>query len=440
MTQIDFENHIHQEFPFLAKSRVLIAISGGMDSVVLTRVCHKMNLNIALAHCNFNLRGTESDADEEFVLELAEDLDLEVFIESFETETYATENNISIQMAARELRYNWFLELAEQLNFDYILTAHHADDNLETFFINLMRGTGLDGLTGIPETNGKLVRPLLPFSHSELQVFAKGEKMSWQEDSTNASTKYLRNKLRHDIIPVLKEMNPQFLQNFQKTQVHLQESAEIIDDALVRIQKKIVYTTDNSIQLDVKKLQQLSNPKVYLYQLLKDFQFTEWDDVYQLLFAQSGKYVLSQTHRLVKDRTTIILTERPENIKTKSFTWEENESELFLPNGQLTVENSSKLGEISASRLYVDKDLLKYPLTVRKWEKGDYFYPFGMTGKKKVSKFFKDEKLSLPEKEQVWLLCSNNRIIWVIGLRADNRFKVTTDTNHILKISFHNET
>ena len=440
MTAIDFKNHIHKNLPFLTKSKVLIAISGGMDSVVLTHVCQNLELNIALAHCNFNLRGAESDADEEFVLELAEDLDLEVFIESFETETYASENNISIQMAARDLRYTWFQELADQLQFDYILTAHHADDNVETFFINLMRGTGLDGLTGIPETNGKLVRPFLPFSHKALQAYANTKKLVWRNDSSNASTKYLRNKLRHDVIPILKEMNPQFLDNFQKTQAHLQESSEIIEDTLVKIQKKVVLASDNSIQLDVKKLQQLSNPKVYLFYLLKDFQFTEWDDVYQLLYAQSGKYVLSQTHRLVKDRNTLILTERPENIKTKSFIWEENESELFLPNGQLTIENSSKLGEISASRLYVDKDLLKYPLTVRKWEKGDYFYPFGMTGKKKVSKFFKDEKLSLPEKEQVWLLCSNNQIIWVIGLRADNRFKVTTDTNHILKISFHNET
>lgn len=440
MTQIDFEHHIQQELPFLAKSRILIAISGGMDSVVLTHICHKMKLNIALAHCNFNLRDTESDADEDFVLELAKDLDLEVFIESFETQTYAAENNISIQMAARDLRYAWFHELADQLQFDYILTAHHADDNLETFFINFMRGTGLDGLTGIPETSGKLVRPLLPFSHAALQTFAKREKLSWQEDSSNASTKYLRNKLRHDVIPMLKEMNPQLLQNFQKTQRYLKESSEIIDDARVRIQKKIVHATDNSIQLDVKKLQQLSSPKAYLYQLLKDFQFTEWDDVYQLLYAQSGKFVLSKTHRLVKDRTTLILTELPTETENTEFVWHENNPEIIGPFGRLTLENTNSVTETTGTCIFVNKDLLKYPFTIRPFEKGAYFYPFGMTGKKKISKFFKDEKLSLPEKEQTWLLYSNTKIVWIIGLRADNRFKVNNNTNHILKICIHNET
>ncbi|TYB76427.1 tRNA lysidine(34) synthetase TilS [Bizionia myxarmorum] len=440
MTLIDFQNHIQLKLPFLEKSRLLIAISGGMDSVVLTHICHKLNLNFALAHCNFNLRGIESDADEDFVLELAEDLDVEVFIESFETETYAEENNLSIQMAARELRYNWFHELAEQLKFDYILTAHHADDNLETFFINLMRGTGLDGLTGIPETNGILVRPLLPFSHSQLQEFAKSKKISWRDDSSNASTKYLRNKLRHDVIPILKDINPQLIQSFQKTQEHLQETAEIVDDALVRIQKKIVHASGDIIQLDVKKLQQLSNPKVYLYQLLKAFQFTEWDDVYQLLFAQSGKFVTSKTHRLVKDRTTLILTELPIEAEISEFIWIENESEISTPFGRLSIENVTEIDETSVTSIYVNKDLLKYPLTVRKCEKGAYFYPFGLSGKKKVSKFFKDEKLSMPEKEETWLLYSDTDIVWVIGLRADNRFKVTNETNPILKISLHNET
>ncbi len=440
MTPLEINNHIQNNLPFLLERRLLIAISGGMDSVVLTHLCHKLKLNISLAHCNFNLRGAESDADEEFVLQLADDLDLEVFIESFDTEAYASENNVSIQMAARDLRYAWFHELAEQLEFDYVLTAHHADDNLETFFINLMRGTGLDGLTGIPETNGKLVRPLLGFSHTDLQTFAKNENIIWRDDNSNASTKYLRNKLRHDVIPILKEMNPQLLQNFQKTQSHLQESAEIIDDALVRVQKKVVQASEDSIQFDVKKLQQLSNPKVYLYQLLKDFQFTEWDDVYQLLYAQSGKFVLSKTHRLVKDRHTLILTELPSDEDKNAKILKENESEFLLSNGRLTFENTSRIGEISATCICVDKDLLKKPLSVRKWQKGDYFYPFGMRGKKKLSKFYKDEKLSLPEKEQTWLLCSNNQIVWVIGLRADNRFKVTPNTNQILKISFQYET
>ena len=251
----NFQNHINQNLSFLNKSRLLIAISGGLDSVVLTHLCHQLKLNLALAHCNFNLRGDESDGDEEFVLQLAEDLDLEVFIESFETEDYAKTYKLSTQMAARELRYNWFEELAEQLNFDFILTAHHADDNLETFLINLSRGTGLDGLMGIPEVNNKIVRPLLTFSREDIETYAKTNKLTWREDSSNASNKYLRNKLRHDVIPVLKEINPFLLQNFESTQNHLQDSKQIIEDTIVRIQKKAVYVdNDNVIRLSIKKL------------------------------------------------------------------------------------------------------------------------------------------------------------------------------------------
>src|SRR5690606_26589934 len=200
-----FKNHIDKNLSFLKESKLLIAISGGLDSVVLTHLCYKLGLKISLSHCNFNLRGTESDEDEDFVLELAEDLELEVFIENFDTQAFAQDHKLSTQMAARTLRYHWFEELAQQLHFDYILTAHHADDNLETFLINLSRGTGLDGLLGIPEKNGKLVRPLLCFSREELEKYALANNLSWREDKSNASTKYLRNKLRNDVIPTLKE-------------------------------------------------------------------------------------------------------------------------------------------------------------------------------------------------------------------------------------------
>lgn len=304
-----FQKHLDMHLDMLHGSRLLLAISGGLDSVVLTHLCHQSKLKVSLAHCNFNLRAAESDADEEFVLELADDLDMDVYIESFDTEAYAKEQHISIQMAARELRYTWFFELGEQLDFDYILTAHHADDNLETFLINLTRGTGLEGLTGIPEISDKIVRPLLPFSREALEAFAKKEYIEWREDASNASTKYLRNKLRHDVIPILKQMNPQLLQNFQTTISNLQDSQDLIDDALVKIQKKLVAVDGDQITLNIKKLKKLSNPKAYLYQLLKDFNFTAWDDVVNLLNAQSGKYVFSPTHRLLKDREFLLLSE-----------------------------------------------------------------------------------------------------------------------------------
>jgi tRNA(Ile)-lysidine synthase len=321
--------------------------------------------------------------------------------------------------------------LAEQLNFDYILTAHHADDNLETFLINFTRGTGLDGLTGIPEQNGNIVRPLLPFSRQELEVYAIGEKIEWCEDSSNASKKYLRNKLRHDIVPTLKQMNPQLLQNFQKTISHLSDSQEIVDDAVAKIQEKVVSVEEDVIKLNIKKLQKLSNPKSYLYELLKDFNFTEWDDVANLLNAQSGKQIFSSSHRLLKDRDFLLLKE------IDSASNDGNDINLKEPMSSLenlTFEEVEAITESDTSMIYVDKDKLQFPLTVRHWQEGDYFYPFGMKGKKKLSKYFKDEKLSLIDKENIRLLCSGEDIVWVIGKRADERFKVSEQTEQILKI------
>jgi tRNA(Ile)-lysidine synthase len=429
-----FQEHITNNLTFLKEGKLLIAISGGLDSVVMTHLFKILDFDIHLAHCNFNLRGEESDTDEAFVLELAEDLELEVFIESFDTQNYAEENKLSVQMAARELRYNWFEELAEQLQFDYILTAHHADDNLETFLINVSRGTGLDGLTGIPEINGKIVRPLLPFSRTDILKYAEENAIQWREDSSNASTKYVRNKLRHELIPILKELNPQLLQSFKKTQDHLNDSKSIIEDSIVKIQKKVVSISDNTILLNIDKIQKLSKPKAYLYELLKDFGFTEWDDVNNLLYAQSGKVICSKSHRLIKDRDYLMLSE---NITVKDesyFSISKDDKKITLSKCTLNLEEVETIGVSNASTIFVDKDLLKYPLMVRKWEKGDYFYPFGMTGKKKLSKFFKDEKWSLPDKEQGLLLFSDDKIVWILNSRMDNRFKVTNDTKTILKI------
>ena len=435
----NFHEHINKNFSFLNESKLLIAISGGLDSIVLTHVCQQTNLNISLAHCNFNLRGKESDGDENFVLQIAEDLDIEVFVESFETEVYAHQNKLSAQMAARELRYNWFEDLANQLHFDYILTAHHADDNLETFLINLTRGTGLDGLIGIPEINGNIIRPLLKFSRVDIEAYAKENKLVWREDSSNSSSKYLRNKLRHEVVPKLKEINPQLLQNFGKTLGYLKDSNTIIEDRIEAVSNTIInHVSDTEIHFNLEELLKLNNPKPYLFQLLKDYKFTEWNDVTNLLESQSGKYVLSETHRLLKDRNALILSSLNSNISSSevdnlSIEFDTNQIETSF--GVLNFETVNLIGEINESTIYVDKDLLKFPLKVRQWQKADYFYPFGMQGKKKLSKFFKDEKLSLLDKENVWLLCSENDIVWILNMRLDNRFKVSDKTNSILKIT-----
>ena len=429
-----FQDHINAKLPFLKKSKLLIAISGGMDSVVLARLCHNMGFKMALAHCNFNLRGNESDADEHFVLQLAEDLDLEVFVESFDTNIFAEQQKLSIQMAARKLRYDWFEALAEQLHFDYVLTAHHADDNLETFLINLTRGTGLEGLTGIPEVQGKLVRPLLPFSRETIEAFAKKSHFTWRDDSSNVSTKYVRNKLRHDVIPVLKQINPSLLLSFQNTMNNLNDTASIVNESIKKVSDRAVETLDNhQIKFKISEFKKLNNPKAYLFELLKAYGFTEWNDVANLLNAQSGKQVFSETWRLIKDRNYLLLSERPKEI-AETMTVFEADDFIDTPFGTLFLSEVDAVAETGKSLIFVDKEALRFPLTIRKWQKGDVFYPAGMTGKKKLSKYFKDEKFSLLDKENTWLLCTQTAIVWVIGKRADNRFRVTEHTKQILKI------
>ena len=420
----------------MKNAKVLIAVSGGVDSVVLTHLCLKLGLDISLAHCNFKLRNEESDADEEFVIELADLLDLQVFIEDFETTAYAAEKKISVQMAARELRYNWFEDLCQTLQFDYIFTAHHANDNLETVLINLIRGTGLQGLTGIPDKNEHIIRPLLPFSRDQVEKYARENKLRWREDISNQSVKYLRNKVRLEVIPKMLEINPQLLDSFAKTRSHLQQSVELIEDYMAVLFPKVAKEEEFGYSFKIRVLQSLPNSKAVMYALFKSFGFTEWEDVHDLLEAQPGKMVFSKTHRLIKDRDNLLLTTIPEN-STKSYEIQENEQVVMLPVGIFHFEKVDKMTRLQVDRaIFVDRMKLNYPLIVRKWKHGDYFYPFGMQGKKKLSKYFKDEKLSLPQKENCWLLCSGSKIVWVIGLRADARFAVDDDTNNILRISF----
>ncbi|MFC0604450.1 tRNA lysidine(34) synthetase TilS [Winogradskyella pulchriflava] len=431
-----FRKHIDIHFGFLKESRIIIAISGGVDSVVLAHLCKALNLNFALAHCNFNLRGEESNADEDFVLELGEELDVEVFVQNFDTQDYADKNKRSIQMAARELRYDWFAELAKQLQFDYILTAHHADDNLETFLINFTRGTGLNGLTGIPEINANIARPLLPFSREIIEAYAKANNINWREDSSNSSRKYLRNKLRHEVIPILKEINPNLLDSFKTTLENLNDTADIVDDSLVRIEKKATKSIDkNGVTFKISKFKKLSNPKAYLFEVFKDYGFTEWNDVVDLLDAQSGKQVFSSTHRLIKHREYLILTDLCHSEQSEeSLIIKKSDKSIETPLGILFFDEADAIKINTSSTIYLDRDKLNFPLELRLWKAGDVFCPSGMKGKKKISKYLKDEKLSLVEKENTWLLTSNNDIVWVVGMRADERFKVTEQTKRILKV------
>lgn len=432
-----FTEHIRRNFSFLFESKLLLAISGGIDSVVLAHLCKKAGLDFALAHCNFNLRGKESDADERFVRDLSIILDVPVFVESFDTKEFEKKQNLSTQMAARTLRYNWFNELSQLLGFQYVLTAHQADDNLETFLINLTRGTGIEGLTGIPPINGNVVRPMLPFSREAIIKYAEENKLAWREDSSNTETKYLRNKIRLEVVPKLKEINPSLLQSFQHTIDYLRGSAEILDKHLSEY-KSILFNKENGyVKVPVAQLANLQPRKAYLHAFLKVYGFTEWNDIENLLFAGSGKQVFSATHRMLKDRDYLFI-QPLENSAVNDTVYRISSSEKkFESPVKLSFKDVGEIHNEGKNIIYLDKETLKYPLTVRKWQNADYFYPFGMSGKKKVSKFFKDEKFSLIDKENQWLLCSQNEIVWVIGHRADNRFRVQKSTANIVKVQYH---
>lgn len=428
------KNNIAQNFPFLENKKLLLATSGGLDSMIMAHLFKQLNYKLALAHCNFQLRGIESFEDQNFVQNFGEKNGIQVFITQFDTEAFAKDFKISTQVAARDLRYNWFYELLETEKFDYILTAHHADDNLETFLINLSRGTGLDGLVGIPQQNDKVIRPLLLFSREEIANYAHDNTIQWREDSSNFSDKYLRNKIRHDVVPLLKELNQNFLNSFQKTQSHLQKSQAMVEDASIMVYQQVVKQEAEAIYFDLNQLRKLPNYNSYLYQWLNEFGFTAWDDIYDLVESQSGKQVFSAEFRLLKDRDTLLLT--PIYLNNE-------ESDYFILEGTLDVNvplnlSFCKVDELTVpakSTIFVAYEKLEFPLVLSRWKEGDNFQPLGMGGKsKRVSKFFKDEKLSLLEKENIWILWSGNKILWIVGLRQDERFKVNADTTNILKI------
>ncbi|MGW9686435.1 tRNA lysidine(34) synthetase TilS [Flagellimonas sp. 2504JD1-5] len=429
-----FKINLHNNMPFLKEGKLLLACSGGLDSVILAHLCFKSDLDITLAHCNFNLRGSESDEDETYVKQLALELGVPSITKSFDTKKHIQENGGSVQMAARALRYEWFDELMKTQEYDYVLTAHHADDNLETFLINLSRGSGIEGLTGIPWQNNKVIRPLLNFSRAQILEHAKLEGITWREDSSNKESKYLRNKVRHEIVPRLKEMHPTFLNNFMQTQAYLEQTDSLVKNHMDSIKKNVFVEKEGEKKVKVEELLKLRPIEAYLYQLFHEYGFTDWVGLKDLLNATSGKEVLSQTHRLLKDREWLILSTN-KNESHDFFLIEDGTKQMDSPIN-IKIEKVKSMEKCPKNVAFFDKEKLNYPLMLRRWQKGDYFYPFGMQGKKKLSKYFKDEKVDVFSKEKQWLLCSDNEIAWVVGMRSDNRFKVDDSTKHIIKITF----
>jgi len=429
---------IQTENIFNRGNKLLLAISGGVDSVVLLHLLTEAEYNIAIAHVNFNLRETESNADKQFVEQLAKQYKVIFYTTLFETETYAKQNQVSIQMAARELRYAWFEEIRLKYNFDFIATAHHQDDNLETILLNLTKGTGLKGLRGILPKNAKIVRPLLPFTKQQIINYAVEKQLNWREDTSNQSDKYERNKIRLAVIPTLKTINPKLLHNLYKNTTQLRAVEQIYEDGLRYHLKKWIKTKDDEIYLPILKIKKTKGYATILYEYLKDYGFNG-DQVNQIIKSfdsEPGKQFLSKTHQLIKDRKFLILAKQTNPNKTvhlidikqhkvvlNNFEIKINIDRFTKEFDQESFKNYLPANENEA-KLHYNK--LAFPLRLRRWQKGDFFYPFGMKRKKKkLSDFFTDHKLSKIEKEKIWILEDDKkRIVWVLGYRIDDRFGI----------------
>lgn len=419
------------------QQKVLLAISGGIDSMVLLHLFEKSGFNYGIAHCNFQLRGEESNGDEEFVKQQVLIHGVPAFFESFDTAEYAKLCGISIEMAARELRYEFFEKVRIENGFDSIATAHHQDDLIETFFLNLSRKTGIKGLTGIKAKAENLIRPLLFTERNKIEAFAKEYFIEFREDSSNSEIVFQRNFLRHKILPLFSELNPAFKKNILASVGNLKDAELVYSGFLNSERIDIVSDIENETVIDIAGLQKSSYPKILLLEILAESNFnaTVVDEIFASLTTESGKQFYSKTHRLIKDREKLFISKLKEE-ETKIYYIEKEDLELFEP-VDITIGKLPALGfQIikKANVACIDLDEIGFPLLIRKWKQGDYFQPLGMTGFKKVSDFFIDQKIPIHKKENTWLLCSGKKIVWIMGLRLDNRFKVTGQTRQVLKI------
>lgn len=428
-----FQNHLQQNFPFLWQKKNILAISGGIDSVVLAHLLHGLDIPFLMAHCNFQLRGEESEGDQRFVVALSHQLSAPLAVKRFETKAYGKAHGLNTQLAARVLRYEWFETLRKEKGYDYVLTAHQANDSWETFLINTSRGTGLKGLLGIPAQNGAILRPLLPFSREEIQAFATENHICWREDSSNSSDAYTRNKIRHHLSPILKEIHPLFFKNFEKTQSLLQLTYDFLQESISQYRKEC-FTMGNPIVFFIEELRTHPHRRFLLHELLSPYGFTDANALERFLQASTGKYLASDTHRLLSNRGQWLISEIHETLPS-TFYLQETDQAIDFPIA-LSWEKVSQGEPSGAEVIYIDKEKIQFPLCLRKRKEGDLFYPYGMGGQKKVlRKYFKDEKYSLYDKENQWLLTdSTDQILWVVGRRADERFRPTPHTKEILCI------
>lgn len=423
-------------------TRTLLAVSGGVDSVVMADLFYCAGLTFGIAHANFHLRGHESDRDEQFVRSLAEKYKVEVFVNQFETSKYARKNKVSIQVAARQLRYKWFEELINEHGFDQVATAHHLDDQVETFLINLTRGTGIAGLHGIPVKQGKVIRPVLFTGRKEIEAYAVAHHLEFVEDSSNKSVKYTRNYIRHKVIPQLEKINPAFRQELTKTIDHIRDNEIIYRRAVELKRKELLHPNGDEFTISTNQFFSLKPLATWAYELLSPFGFNQANikDIIRMADAIPGKEVHSATHRLIRDRDQLIIAPRGKNSLETTYLVTTNDlmnEAIHYPVNlgfEILREIPSAFAN-PANTAFIDLAKLEFPLLIRKWERGDYFYPMGMKKRKKLSDFFTDQKFSLIDKEKQWLICSGKDIVWVIGHRIDDRFKISPSTVKILKIT-----
>lgn len=415
--------------------KYLLTVSGGADSIAMLDVFASLKLDFIVAHCNFNLRDEESDRDEMHVRNMCASYGVPVFVKSFATQEYADKHSLSIEMAARDLRYSWFHSLRKEYSCDYIVVAHHMGDVAETIFINMLRGTGLRGLSGISEKAGRVIRPFLTWGRDDILYYLKSKDISYCNDSTNDTTDYTRNKIRHNIIPRFQEINPSFLKTMLENSQRMAEAEILYLAKIQEIRLQICSFSKDEMSIDIVALKDCLAPSTVLFEILKDYNFSGKiiKDVMRSLGGLSGKYFISDTHKLIKDRNHLIIYSLEKELTT---TCEISESikepiELTLEYFDISSYEIMKDRKVAC----FDADKLKMPLKLRKWKEGDIFYPFGMKGKKKkVSDYFSDNKFSIKDKEDCWLLESDGDIIWIVSHRTDERFKLSKKTKRVLQI------
>ena len=432
-----FKKYIKKKNLFSDNDKILLAVSGGIDSVVMTELFSLAGYNFAIAHCNFKLRGNDSDKDENFVKELATKYKVPFFLKVFNTRKYSDDNKISIQMAARELRYYWFTELLNSEDYRYTATAHHRDDSIETFFINLFRGTGISGLHGILPKQGDVIRPILFTGRDEIEAFQTENNIMFREDKSNLSDKYLRNKVRHKLFPIIKEIEPDIEKVMQKNISRFAETENVYFKEIDQKRKIAVRKENEKILISIDELKKLKPLRAYLYEFLLpyNFNFSDVENIINSLDGISSKQFYSPTHRLLKDRNSLIIIPLTNKKVQENFINKYDKEILFPVSLKIRIEKSSEIS-FDKNFAFLDYSKLEFPLILRKWKRGDVFVPFGMTGIKKLSDFFIDEKLSIIQKEQIWLLCSGKNIIWVIGYRIDNRYRITENTKQVYRLTF----